>query len=78
MTASGSKPKPAPEVVGHSFVFGDEVEVFGHEEGFEGSWYSGEVVVAKEGEQGLLVQYESLFDEETQQPLKEWTSWFVL
>jgi hypothetical protein len=68
--APSSKPKPeaAPH---HSYVFGDEVEVFGHEEGFEGSWYAAEVMVAKEQHQ-LLVQYESLFDEASAQPLKEW------
>ena len=68
--APSSKPKPEAETF-HNFVFGDEVEVFGHEEGFEGSWYAAEVLVAKEQHQ-LLVQYESLFDEASAQPLKEW------
>ena len=68
--APSSKPKPEAEAF-HNFVFGDEVEVFGHEEGFEGSWYAAEVLVAKEQHQ-LLVQYESLFDEASAQPLKEW------
>ena len=68
--APSSKPKPEAEPH-HSYVFGDEVEVFGHEEGFEGSWYAAEVMVAKEQHQ-LLVQYESLFDEASAQPLKEW------
>ena len=68
--APSSKPKPEAEPF-HNFVFGDEVEVFGHEEGFEGSWYAAEVLVAKDQHQ-LLVQYESLFDEASAQPLKEW------
>ena len=75
--ASGSKPKPAappPAAVllpGHSFNFGDEVEVEGHEEGYEGSWYMAEVVVANQAAE-VCVQYDALYDEETNQPLKEW------
>lgn len=38
-----------------------QVEVMGHDEGFEGSWYAAEVINAKDYDQ-LLIQYDRLFE----------------
>ena len=43
------------------FGFGMEVEVKGHDKGFEGSWYAAEVLSTKEKGGCCLVQYDALY-----------------
>ena len=52
--------KAAPAKEPYRFGFGEEVEVRGHDAGFEGSWYAAEVLSAKEAGGSCLVQYEDL------------------
>ena len=69
LTASGRKPgAPPPSLSSFVYSFGMNVEVAGAEEGFIGSWYSGEVMAVKEK---LLIQYDSLFTT-SGKPQSEW------
>uniref|UniRef100_A0A7S3C2C9 Agenet domain-containing protein n=1 Tax=Haptolina ericina TaxID=156174 RepID=A0A7S3C2C9_9EUKA len=70
VTAAGRAPKPPPDVSGFRYTFGMEVEVMGHDQGFEGSWYAAEVINAKDYAQ-LLISYDSLFEEDN--PTKQLT-----
>jgi len=71
VTASGGAPRPPPGVVvSHRYAFGMAVEVAGEDEGFERSWYSGEVLKAAAK---VTVRYDALFEEDSdaKRPLTE-------
>ena len=70
VTASGHAPKPPPAVASFKFAFGMEVEVSRPDAGFEGSFYSAEVLKADVPEKPY-VQYDGLYDPPGGPNLKE-------